>query len=81
MAIVLDGKKLAAKIAANLAADIRDREFMYVGMHRSDSNTIFGDVPAYWTGMSHAYAPVPGGIGPMTVAMLMCNVIRYYDIV
>lgn len=45
-----------------------------VGMHRDENNHLCGDV-AYDEVASHcsAITPVPGGVGPMTIAMLMHN--------
>lgn len=45
-----------------------------VGMHRDENNHLCGDV-AYDEVASHCLAitPVPGGVGPMTIAMLMHN--------
>ena len=50
-----------------------------VGINRGADGKLHGDVPeevkAKW---SSYYSPVPMGVGPMTVAMLMKNVIRAY---
>lgn len=45
-----------------------------VGMHRDENNKLCGDVD-YADAISKASAitPVPGGVGPMTIAMLMSN--------
>ncbi|MBU3876351.1 bifunctional methylenetetrahydrofolate dehydrogenase/methenyltetrahydrofolate cyclohydrolase FolD [Faecalicatena sp. AGMB00832] len=45
-----------------------------VGMHRDENNKLCGDVD-YADAVSKASAitPVPGGVGPMTIAMLMNN--------
>ena len=45
-----------------------------VGMHRDENNKMFGDVD-YDSVIDHvsAITPVPGGVGPMTIAMLMNN--------
>ncbi|MCI6466479.1 MAG: bifunctional methylenetetrahydrofolate dehydrogenase/methenyltetrahydrofolate cyclohydrolase FolD [Faecalicatena sp.] len=45
-----------------------------VGMHRDENNKLCGDVD-YADAVSKASAitPVPGGVGPMTIAMLMSN--------
>ena len=47
-----------------------------VGIHRRDDGTLVGDVAfdeaaevASWI------TPVPGGVGPMTIAMLLCNTV------
>ena len=44
-----------------------------IGIHRKDKK-IFGDVrPEGLEGHLKAFAPVPGGVGPMTIAMLLQN--------
>ncbi len=45
-----------------------------VGIHRDDNNKLCGDVD-YGSVAPHcsAITPVPGGVGPMTIAMLMKN--------
>ena len=52
-----------------------------VGINRGADGKLHGDVPeevkAKW---SSYYSPVPMGVGPMTVAMLMRNVFRAYTI-
>lgn len=51
-----------------------------VGIHRDENNKLCGDVDfervAEHTG---AITPVPGGVGPMTIAMLMHNVVSSVD--
>ena len=45
-----------------------------VGMHRDEANRLCGDVDfADVEPHSSAITPVPGGVGPMTIAMLMNN--------
>jgi methylenetetrahydrofolate dehydrogenase (NADP+) / methenyltetrahydrofolate cyclohydrolase len=39
-------------------------------------STIVGDVDPHAFGLAGAYTPVPGGIGPLTIAMLMANTVR-----
>jgi methylenetetrahydrofolate dehydrogenase (NADP+)/methenyltetrahydrofolate cyclohydrolase len=45
-------------------------------LFRKKGSTIIGDVhpAAFW--ISGAYTPVPGGVGPLTIAMLMANTVR-----
>ena len=52
-----------------------------VGMHRDGNNHLCGDV-AYDEVASHcsAITPVPGGVGPMTIAMLMHNCLESVDL-
>lgn len=48
-----------------------------VGIHRMEDNKLCGDVDfADVEPHASAITPVPGGVGPMTIAMLMCNVVR-----
>jgi methylenetetrahydrofolate dehydrogenase (NADP+) / methenyltetrahydrofolate cyclohydrolase len=48
-----------------------------VGMHRDENNKLCGDVD-YKDVIDHvsAITPVPGGVGPMTIAMLMNNCVE-----
>ena len=48
-----------------------------VGIHRMENGKLCGDVDfADVEGMVSAITPVPGGVGPMTIAMLMKNCIE-----
>jgi len=48
-----------------------------VGVNRLDTGKLAGDVDfASASTVAHAITPVPGGIGPMTIAMLMKNTLR-----
>ena len=45
-----------------------------VGMHRLDNGKLCGDVDfENVVDIAGAITPVPGGVGPMTIAMLMKN--------
>ncbi|WP_257017037.1 hypothetical protein [Streptomyces sp. Ag82_O1-15] len=47
-----------------------------VGIHRTDSG-LTGDVRASEVdGVAGRLTPVPGGVGPMTIALLMVNTLR-----
>ena len=48
-----------------------------VGIHRNENNKLCGDVD-YEDVLPHvsAITPVPGGVGPMTIAMLMYNCVQ-----
>lgn len=62
-----------------LTGDMVKRETVVVdvGMHRGPNKKIYGDVDFASVSKKVSYiTPVPGGIGPMTVAMLMWNVVR-----
>lgn len=48
-----------------------------VGIHRDENNKLCGDVDfADVEAVSSAITPVPGGVGPMTIAMLMNNCVE-----
>jgi len=48
-----------------------------VGINRLDTGKVVGDVDfASVSRVAHAVTPVPGGVGPMTIAMLMRNTLR-----
>ena len=50
-----------------------------VGIHR-DENGICGDVDfESCQGIASYITPVPGGVGPMTIAMLLYNTLRSYE--
>lgn len=46
-----------------------------VSMNRDEYGKLVGDVPKHLYNRFKYYTPVPGGVGPMTVAMLMENVV------
>ena len=48
-----------------------------VGMNRKADGKLIGDVdPEAVKELAGAYTPVPGGVGPLTIAMLMSNTVR-----
>lgn len=48
-----------------------------VGMHRDENNKLCGDIVFdEISGKASAVTPVPGGVGPMTIAMLMNNCVE-----
>jgi methylenetetrahydrofolate dehydrogenase (NADP+)/methenyltetrahydrofolate cyclohydrolase len=48
-----------------------------VGMHRDDNNKLCGDIVFDEIfEKASAVTPVPGGVGPMTIAMLMNNCVE-----
>ena len=50
-----------------------------VGINRNEDGKICGDVDFEGVlGVAKAITPVPGGVGPMTVAMLLSNVVKVY---
>ena len=44
-----------------------------VGIHRKENGKLCGDVHDNVKEIASALSPVPGGVGPMTIAMLMVN--------
>ena len=50
-----------------------------VGMNRDENGKLCGDFSEELKQKASYYTPTPGGTGPMTVAMLMQNVIEYYE--
>lgn len=53
--------------------------FVDVGMNRDESGKLCGDIDPLIYEYCNAHTPVPGGIGPMTVAMLMENTVVFYE--
>lgn len=52
-----------------------------VGIHRNEDNKLCGDVDYDSVEpVVEAITPVPGGVGPMTIAMLMKNCLTYFDV-
>lgn len=47
-----------------------------VGIHRTTDGKLCGDVHPDVIGVAGALTPVPGGVGPMTIAMLLLNTLR-----
>ncbi len=45
-------------------------------MFRVKGSTLIGDVHPAAYAVAGAYTPVPGGVGPLTIAMLMANTVR-----
>lgn len=60
-------------------AILKDKVFVDVGMNRDENGKLCGDIDPNIFTHCKAYTPVPGGVGPMTVAMLMENVVYFYD--
>ena len=50
---------------------------LYIGINRNDDGKLVGDVDYQNIESKASYiTPVPGGVGPMTIAMLMTNVVK-----
>jgi methylenetetrahydrofolate dehydrogenase (NADP+)/methenyltetrahydrofolate cyclohydrolase len=43
---------------------------------RTKGSALVGDVHPDAAGVAGALTPVPGGVGPMTITMLMCNTVK-----
>ena len=62
------------EVAAIFGADSKKVEDF-----RAGRNVLVGDVHPSCYPKSSAYTPVPGGIGPLTIAMLLRNTLRAAD--
>ena len=58
---------------------LKDKVLIDVGMNRDENGKLCGDFSEELKQKAAYYTPVPGGVGAMTVAMLMQNVIEYYE--
>ena len=58
---------------------LKDKILIDVGMNRDENGKLCGDFSEELKQKAAYYTPTPGGTGPMTVAMLMQNVIKYYE--
>ena len=69
-------KKTRGDIVSGYSINWAEKTFVDVGINRLDGH-LCGDIHPDIYEASYAYTPVPGGVGPMTVAMLMENVVKY----
>lgn len=51
-----------------------------VGINHDETGKLIGDVDPFLYQYASAYTSVPGGVGPMTIAILMYNVLKCYKI-
>lgn len=58
--------------------DLSQKTIIDVGINRDENGKLCGDIPECIKERAYAYTPVPGGIGPVTVAMLMRNVVQVW---
>ena len=58
---------------------LKDKVLIDVGMNRDENGKLCGDFGEELKQKAAYYTPTPGGTGPMTVAMLMQNVIEFYE--
>ena len=57
------------------------RVIIDVGMNRDENGKLCGDVDFENIKEKASFiTPVPGGVGPMTIAMLMNNVVKAYKL-
>lgn len=56
-----------------------EKTIVDVGMNRDENGKLCGDISENLKQQCAFYTPVPGGVGPMTVAMLMENTIKFYE--
>lgn len=68
-----------ANIVAHWNMDWSDKVIVDVGINRDENGKLCGDIGMDIKDCCKMYTPVPGGVGSMTVAMLMENVIEYYE--
>ena len=62
-----------------LSKRLKDKVLIDVGMNRDENGKLCGDFSEELKQKAAYYTPTPGGTGPMTVAMLMQNVIEFYE--
>ena len=58
---------------------LKDKVLIDVGMNRDENGKLCGDFNEELKQKAAYYTPVPGGVGAMTVAMLMKNTIEFYE--
>jgi methylenetetrahydrofolate dehydrogenase (NADP+)/methenyltetrahydrofolate cyclohydrolase len=69
-------------VGINHITDRREFERYFAGNEKREAaflkrgSTIVGDVDPRAFELAGAYTPVPGGVGPLTIAMLMANTVR-----
>lgn len=49
-----------------------------IGISRNEHGKLCGDISVEAKERCSLATPVPGGVGPLTVAMLMCNTVRLW---
>ena len=69
-------------VGINRITDRREFERYFAGNEKREAaflkrgSTIMGDVDPRAFELAGSYTPVPGGVGPLTIAMLMANTVR-----
>lgn len=56
--------------------DLSKKVLIVAGMNRDNDGKLRGDCDPNLLSKFMAYTPVPGGVGPMTIASLMVNVVK-----
>ena len=64
-------KKFRAEFERLFAGDAKREETF-----RTKGSTLVGDVDPHVAEVAAAITPVPGGVGPLTIAMLMSNTVK-----
>ena len=65
----------ASRLSRSLTASLPETPSAQATFAKRGS-TIVGDVHPKAFELAGAYTPVPGGVGPLTIAMLMANTVR-----
>lgn len=58
---------------------LNEKVLIDVGINRDDYGKVCGDFEPDIFHFCKAYTPVPGGVGPVTTAILMSNVVKFYE--
>ena len=82
--IEIEGKECVVIGRSNIVGKMIDASYVKegavvidVGIHRNENNKLCGDVDFDSVEpIASAITPVPGGVGPMTIAMLMYNCVE-----
>ena len=69
--VVANGPRLITSKFVSRGAVVMD-----VGVHRLPSDEVVGDVDGEVREVAPAMTPVPGGVGPMTIGMLLENTLK-----
>lgn len=70
---------LTAKDVIDCGIWLNDKVLIDVGINRNDYGKVCGDFEPDIFHFCKAYTPVPGGVGPVTTAILMSNVVQFYE--
>lgn len=70
---------LTKKAVLKNGIDLSQKVLIDVGINRDCNGKLCGDFDRDIYELCKAYTPVPGGIGPMTIASLMENVVEFYE--